>query len=196
MKNLIVFLTAYLFCFSSIYAQNITITSPNGGELYRNGTTQTITWTNTGSISNINIEFFNGSTWENIPGAQNIVNINIFNWTVPNTTTPKARIRISDASNPATNDISDSDFRIIFPNITSNNVVIMPLGDSITWGVNDPSSPDEDNISYRFTLWDSFRHNNYNFNFVGTSISGGNIFPNPENESHWIYRVSDCFKHL
>ena len=101
-------------------------------------------------------------------------------------------VRVSDIYNPLVYDVSNQDFSL---NITENKnsresvqtatigdtIKIMPLGDSITWGVtpNNSNSP-----GYRRTLDSLLRSSNYFFNLVG-SLKGG--LPNDfdrDNEGH------------
>lgn len=174
-----------LFLVSILAAQSITVTVPDGGEIWRNNTVQRIEWISTGSISKVNIEYYNGSSWINVPGAQNISNTGAYDWQIPNVSTSKAKVRISNASNINTNDISNNNFRLIVPNIYSNPVKIMPLGNSITWDARRTESrSDGQKISYRYVLWDSLRSNNISFDLVGTQSSGYDFFPDFENEGH------------
>ncbi len=46
----------------SAFGQTITVTSPNGGEDWQRGTTHTITWNSTGSIANVQIQLFQGTS--------------------------------------------------------------------------------------------------------------------------------------
>ena len=57
-------------------------------------------------------------------------------------------------------------------------VRIMPLGDSITWGVGSPTTS-----SYRAPLWTMLTgQNRYSARFTGTQASG--TLPAPANEGH------------
>ena len=55
----------------------------------------------------------------------------------------------------------------------------MPLGNSITWGVNIDNVVNE---GYRKFLYQLLTNSKYNFHFVG-GLSGGS-FPEPNNEGH------------
>lgn len=65
---------------------------------------------------------------------------------------------------------------------------IMPLGDSITWGVTTPDDPPFDQrVGYRKRLRDALRAEGYRIDFVGTLKSGtdANYLPDdPEHEGH------------
>ncbi len=93
-------------------SNSLTVTSPNGGESWAAASAHTITWTNTGTILNVKIEYStnSGSSWINI--ISNTVNDGSYLWTVPNIATTTGRIRVSDASNASTNDVSDGNFTI------------------------------------------------------------------------------------
>ncbi len=98
---------------------SVTVTSPNGGEFWNTGSVHPITWTNT-AITNVKIEYStnNGSSWNTIT-ASTAASAGSFSWTVPNSPSSQALVRISDASNASTNDISNAVFTIAaIPSIT------------------------------------------------------------------------------
>ncbi len=97
-------------------AQSITLTYPNGGEQFCVGTKVDITW-NYSEVSFVKIElspddgnFFPIELVDNYPSIAKK-----FSWTIPPTLDPgnTYRIRISDASNPMINDISNASFTIL-----------------------------------------------------------------------------------
>jgi hypothetical protein len=93
----------------------VRVLTPNGGENWLAGTQRTISWTNSASVSNVNIEYTIDSIW--IPIASNIVTSSpltqSYTWTVPNLETSTGRVRVSDAaSSTALGDISDNNFII------------------------------------------------------------------------------------
>ena len=92
-------------------APTITITSPVGGEIWQGGSTHNITWTST-SVNYVKIEYTtnNGTTWATISPAT--ASTGSYLWTVPNTPTVQAKVRISDTSNATTNSVSNSVFTI------------------------------------------------------------------------------------
>ena len=63
----------------------------------------------------------------------------------------------------------------------SNTIKIMPLGDSITWGVN-PDDPDS--VGYRDFLYVQLISAGYIIDFVG-SVTGGGTDPNHEGHPSW-----------
>lgn len=97
-------------------AASISIISPNGGEIWQAGSTQNITWTATGLISvALSYKTSPGSSWVNI--AQGVpASSGTYAWTIPNTPTTEARVRILDESAGIVVDSSDGVFTILGPN--------------------------------------------------------------------------------
>ena len=87
--------------FTIVAYRSITVTSPNGGESWEGNTSYPITWTSTGSIVNVMIEYStnNGSSWNTI--AASTANSGSYNWTVPDTPFTTCLVKISDVSGPA-----------------------------------------------------------------------------------------------
>jgi lysophospholipase L1-like esterase len=73
----------------------------------------------------------------------------------------------------------------------STSVVIMPLGDSITFGVGSPSRS-----SYRLALWQRLTEAGINLSFVGSMHSGSKLLPDPENEGHSGWRIRQISEHI
>lgn len=94
-------------------ADQITVSTPNGGEKWTAGTTQQIQWTSQGSISNVKIEYSTdgGSTWTTIAGST--ANDGSYSWDVPNTVSSDCWVRISDASDGNPSDTNDASFSIV-----------------------------------------------------------------------------------
>ena len=61
---------------------------------------------------------------------------------------------------------------------------IMPVGDSITWGVGSAT-----NSSYRAPLWTTITGAGYTLDFVGSQRSGS--LPDPDNEGHSGWKIND-----
>jgi len=105
--------------FTITTAPTITVTAPNGGENWTVGSTQNITWTS-GGVNNVNLEFTtdSGGSWTTIQNSVS-ANLGTYAWTVPNFPSANCKVRVSDSSNPALNDLSDNEFTItIAPTIT------------------------------------------------------------------------------
>ncbi|MFO7445162.1 MAG: hypothetical protein R6W90_02300 [Ignavibacteriaceae bacterium] len=105
--------------------QEIAVTSPNGGEIWQAGTTQSLTWAST-NITNVKIEYSinNGLDWATI--VNTTPSDGFFSWDqVPNIASTICRIRISDADDSFPSDFSNAVFTIApEPEIT----VISPNG--------------------------------------------------------------------
>jgi len=108
----------------------ISLTSPNGGETFTAGTTQTIRWSYTGNPGlYVKVELLKGGVvtrtiaWSTSKGTGGTGSCN---WTIPASQTPGTdyRIRVTSRSDGAYTDTSDSDFSIAPPTIT----VVSPNG--------------------------------------------------------------------
>ncbi|MFH1194362.1 MAG: LamG-like jellyroll fold domain-containing protein [bacterium] len=128
----------------------ITVTAPNGGEIYGTGSSQNITWTSIG-LSNVKIEYStnNGSDWIEISASAD-ASLGTFPWTVPNTPSTNCLVKISDLDGTPS-DQSNSRFTIT----TGTIRVKTPNGgeswaastkNSITW-----TSVNVDNIKIEYT---------------------------------------------
>lgn len=89
-----------------------TLTRPNSGDSFQAGTTETVTWSNTGTISTVRLEYSSdsGMTWSSIVAST--TNTGSYVWSVPNLNTTQAKVRIVSATDAATADTSDDVFRI------------------------------------------------------------------------------------
>ena len=89
----------------------ITVTSPNGGESWNAGSTHTITWSGTGSVGNVKIEYStnNGSSWSTITSST--TNDGSYSWTVPGVSSSQCLVRISETDG-SPSDTSNSVFTI------------------------------------------------------------------------------------
>jgi hypothetical protein len=103
----------------------VTVTSPNGGESWEGGSIQNITWNSVGTSGTVKIEYSadNGLTWSNIVASTNAGEGKEI-WTVPDTSTTQAKVRISDFDGNGPVDTSDAVFTITptpFITVTSPN---------------------------------------------------------------------------
>jgi parallel beta-helix repeat protein len=100
----------------------VTVTSPNGGETWTGGSVYNITWSMYDDFDSdlsvwIQYSIDAGSSWEDIPGAQNInlpVGNQTFPWTVPyaNTDYAQVKVEVMDSSGATATDYSDDFFTI------------------------------------------------------------------------------------
>jgi len=89
------------------------IVVPNGTESWYSGTTRYIQWekAEASNIQQVKIEYSsnNGQDWNYI---DTVANTGSYNWLIPNVNSNQCRVRISDASDPTKNDISNNAFTI------------------------------------------------------------------------------------
>lgn len=102
------------------------VTSPNGGEQLYTSTERTIYWNTVGAIPTVLIEYStdNGINWIPVDPA-NVGNTKSYKWTVPYAVSEQCLIRVSDAVNPSSFDVSNAPFSIL----ASKPNLIMPNGE-------------------------------------------------------------------
>ena len=108
---------------------SITLTSPNGGETWIEGSTETITWTSTGLNENIKIEInrsYPTGSWATLVASA--PNTGSYDRTVPTGTSSSVRLRISGTSHTTISDVSNANFSVSAGSIT----VVSPNGGE-TW---------------------------------------------------------------
>jgi len=155
---------------------SVTVTSPNGGECWYNDSTQNITWSWTGNISNVKLELSTngGSSWSTI--ISSTPNDGTHPWIPTNVHATQCRVRVSDVSNSATNDVSNANFcvcdriAVTSPNgssrwrtgssqtitwetagISGNVKIELSTNGGTSWGVTIVSSTSDDG-SYTWTV--------------------------------------------
>ncbi|MCK5128187.1 MAG: CRTAC1 family protein, partial [candidate division Zixibacteria bacterium] len=103
-----------VFSITAPQLATITVTSPNGGEIWEAGSLHTITWTSTGSVGMVKIEYStnNGNSWTII--VSSTTNDGTYYWTVPNIVANSCLIRISEIDGDPV-DMSNSVFSIAAP---------------------------------------------------------------------------------
>jgi hypothetical protein len=118
---------------------SLSLTSPAGGESWVGGSSHNITWTSS-SITNVKLEYTTdaGTNWTTII-ASTTASAGSYSWTLPGVASANCKVRVSDASNAATNAVSASVFTIT---VTSSLTLTSPVGGenwlqssthSITW---------------------------------------------------------------
>lgn len=86
--------------------------APNGGEELIADRTETISWTSTGGIVNVLLEYSinNGLDWNIIDVST--PNNGLYEWTIPQVTSEQCLVRISNTSFQTVNDTSDAVFTV------------------------------------------------------------------------------------
>ncbi len=81
----------------SLPLPNITVISPNGGESWTVGSNHDITWTSTGTVSSLNIDYSttSGSSWTSV--ATGTANDGSYAWTIPDTPSTTCLVRVQEA---------------------------------------------------------------------------------------------------
>jgi len=107
---------------------SLTVLSPNGGETLTAGAAHTITWSSTGNVPSVKLEFSadDGASWSLI--TANAANTGSYTWSVPQTNTIQARIRISDTADGDPVDVSDSPFAITTGSTNASLTILSPNG--------------------------------------------------------------------
>jgi photosystem II stability/assembly factor-like uncharacterized protein len=119
-------------------AQIISVVSPNGGEVWGIGTTQTITWATYGVSGNVKVELSRdgGSGYETL--FESTVNDGSEPWLVSGPATTSAHVRVSSINNPATADVSNGLFSIGAAFSFLTNLVLRDNGgevDTLEYGI-------------------------------------------------------------
>jgi len=97
----------------------VTIVTPNGGETWAAGTSQTLRWTGNAGPVKVDLSLDGGATWT--PVASSAAGSSL-SWTVPASASIRARIRVAEVTDTSFNDSSNGDFAIA--------VVAPPAGDA------------------------------------------------------------------
>jgi hypothetical protein len=108
----------------------LAIITPNGGETWPIGSTQTIQWNPAGVKGKVKIELSrnDGGPWEVLFGST--ANDGTQNWKVTGPTTSKAQVQVSSINTPTIKDTSDGMFTIGGGSVT----VVAPNGGE-TWPI-------------------------------------------------------------
>ncbi|MCU0286523.1 MAG: carboxypeptidase regulatory-like domain-containing protein, partial [Acidobacteria bacterium] len=106
-----IIMIAFLFWGTFLYSQTIEITSPNGGESWLIGSLQDISWTSSGEVGNVKIEYSSdsGTNWTEMTNSTE--NDGIYNWSVPAISSTNCLVRISETDGDP-NDVSNAVFTI------------------------------------------------------------------------------------
>lgn len=115
---------------------SVTVDGPNGGEMWKAGSTQGVGWTATDNqaVTTVDVDYSTdgGATFPGVI-ATGVANTGFTPWIVPNTptTTARVRVRAHDAAGNVGEDVSDLDFTIdqwIITASAGSNGSITPSG--------------------------------------------------------------------
>ncbi len=125
-------------------APTVTVTDPNGGETLTAASNFNVTWSTTGTVANVSIEYStnSGASWTTVTGST--TNDGTYTWSVPSTATTQGRVRVADASNSSINDVSDADFTIDVPS-GGGNYASLPYATGFEGGLDSYWSTQSDN---------------------------------------------------
>src|SRR2546425_330455 len=90
----------------------LAVTSPNGGEQWTVGSVQPITWTSTGSLANVKLEYSKDDFATSTVIVASVPNSGTYNWTIPDAISATVKVRVSDVTDPEAKDVSDANFKI------------------------------------------------------------------------------------
>lgn len=79
----------------------LSLTSPAGEEVWQARSEHPITWTTTGTVPNVSIEYRSGVSDPPVKIAESIANTGSFVWQVPDRTLRAAKVRVYDSKNPS-----------------------------------------------------------------------------------------------
>ena len=101
------------FAITAAPKPTITITTPNGSEIWQRGIAHTITWTSTSVTGNVKIELYKGGTLDSAIAAS-VANNGTYSWTIPATQTAGTNYKVKIISVTTTTVTSQSanDFAI------------------------------------------------------------------------------------
>lgn len=112
--------------------ETLRVTSPNGGEEWAHGTTETITWVPSVATvgATVRIELLKNGLIASVL-ATNKANDGAMNWTIPSNIDPGSnyRIRVASTTNTALIDQSDEEFAII----PAPQITVLSPSDGATW---------------------------------------------------------------
>ncbi len=148
--------------FTPASGPSITVTSPNGGEVWMIGTSYPITWTTIGTVGTVDIYYSlnSGASWTSI--VTNTANDGTHSWTIPSVTpSTNCLIRIWENSDREPSDTSDAVFSIIATTTETVSTPTMPtgptsgmVGTTYTYSTGGSTSSSGHSIEYRFDWGD------------------------------------------
>lgn len=181
-------------CITEATSAQIKMIGPWGNQTFISGRKTLVEWTSA-KVNSVKLQFSSdgGNNWNDvasgIPAASsNMINgQGSFEWTIPNIATQAGRLRVVDMANPAINDTSWVNFRIVAPSLTlANNL------DGKAYGQTEsiPLQWARTNVDAVIVMFSS--DNGITWDSVGRQTSTTFTFaiPNIEAEKCWI-RIAD-----
>lgn len=153
---------------------NITVTSPNGGESWNVGSTQDITWAWGGTVGDVGIEYStdNGSSWLSV--ISSTANDGSHPWTIPDTPSANCQVRVSEAADGDPYDVSDSTFAIQQATVQYTLTISATTG-----GTTDPTPGGHDYNDGTPVEVDALPNSGYLFSYWSGDVSAGHETDNP-----------------
>jgi len=115
----------------------LTLTAPNGGEKWKVGSAQSITWTSVGSVANVKLQYSKDNFATATLITASTPNTGSFTWTIPNDMSSTVKIRVTDASDVSVFDDSNANFKLMagFTVTAPNGGEVWKVGEGriITW---------------------------------------------------------------
>jgi hypothetical protein len=92
----------------------LTLSQPNGGEIWEAGSTQSIIWQSQYMSGNVRIQYSTdgGVAWQTV--AQTVANTGQYQWRLPDTISGRCRVQVSEMDG-APGDVSSGTFGIYWP---------------------------------------------------------------------------------
>src|SRR5947209_4812262 len=93
---------------------SLTLTAPNGGEAWTAGSSQNITWTKTGTIANVKLEYSTdaGATSPNMTTSSTSAAAGTYAWTIPDIASINVKVRVTSTADTTVSDDSNTAFTI------------------------------------------------------------------------------------
>ncbi len=129
----------------------ITVSEPNGGEIWEVGTVRAVTWTVDGFDDLVNVYFSsdNGVNWTTL--VTDVAATGIYEWTIPNVLSTQCLIKVAESTTATPFDISDAQFSIVAPGSTEPEPDYALRFDGMNDLVTVPNAPSL-NVSGSFTI--------------------------------------------
>ncbi len=117
----------------TIIPDTLTITSPDSTSVWETGTSHAITWTSTGSLTDVKLELYKDDVFV-IEIIASTTNDGSYSWALPTTLgdSTQYQIKITDAANPATDDFSDY-FEIFTSPVVSDTITVTNPDSLTAW---------------------------------------------------------------